>query len=273
MFSPGRSTSFLAAVLRFMDVVYHGAVRSIRRTDGNALVGLVKSMSQTIVMVGVFYIALSFMGGRKAAIRGDYFMYMMTGIFMFMTHIKTIAAVSGAEGPTSPMMQHAPMNTLVAILSAALSTLYIQCLALFVMLFVYHMAYAPVVIDNVPGAMGMVLLAWYTGAANGLIFLAIKPWYPGPSAMVQQMYTRANLFASGKMMVGNSIPFWLLPYFTWNPLFHVIDQTRGYVFINYNPHYSSWEYAFWFATALLMAGFIGEGYTRRHASLSWYAKR
>jgi len=273
MFAPTPSTSTAAAVLRFTEVVYHGAVRSIQRTDGNALLGLVKSMSQTITMVGVFYIALSFMGGRRVAIRGDYFMYLLSGIFLFMVHIRTIGAVSTSEGPTSPMMQHAPMNTLVAILSSALSTLYIEFLALFVMLFVYNVGFNPVVVDDIPGALGMVVLAWYTGIGYGLIFLAMKPWFPGPARMVQQSYSRVNLFASGKMMVGNTIPFFLLPYFTWNPLFHVIDQARGFVFINYNPHYSSWEYAFWVGTAVLMVGFIGEGYTRRHASLSWYAKR
>jgi len=213
------------------------------------------------------------MGMRRVAIRGDYFIYLMTGIFMFMTHVKAIAAISMSEGPTSPMMQHAPMNTLVAILSAALAQIYIQFLALFFMMFVYHVGWNRLEIDDVSGTIGMVFLAWYTGIGTGLIFLAAKPWFPGAAGLVQQVYTRVNLFASGKMMVANTLPFSMLPYFTWNPLFHIIDQTRGFVFINYNPHFSNWPYAFYVGTALIIIGFIGEGYTRRHASLSWFAKR
>ena len=30
----------------------------------------------------------------------------------------------------------------------------------------------------------------------------------------------------------------MLTIFDWNPLFHTIDQARGFTFINYNPHYS-----------------------------------
>jgi len=273
MFAPNRSNTTLSAILRFVDVVYHGAVRSIRRTDGNALIGLIKSIGQTIMMVAVFAVMLSSLGMRQVAIQGDYFIYLMTGIFVFMTHVKTIGAVAMSEGPTSPMMQHAPMNTLVSILSAALSTLYIQFLGLIFMLFIYHVGWNRVTIDDVPGSIGMVFLAWYTGIGTGLIFLAAKPWFPGPAGMVQQVYTRVNLFASGKLTVGNTLPFWMLPYFTWNPLFHIIDQMRGFVFINYNPHFSNWPYAFYVGTAMLMVGFIAEGYTRRHASLSWYSKR
>ena len=75
------------------------------------------------------------------------------------------------------------------------------------------------------------------------------------------------------MVLGNSLPFTMLPFFTWNPLFHIIDQARGFIFINYNLHFSNSAYAFYVGTVLIMIGFIAEGYTRRHASLSWYAKR
>ena len=54
---------------------------------------------------------------------------------------------------------------------------------------------------------------------------------------------------------------------------HAIDQARGYVFINYNPHYSSWEYAFWVGIVLTMVGLMGEFYTRQHVSVSWNARR
>ena len=61
--------------------------------------------------------------------------------------------------------------------------------------------------------------------------------------------------------------------FDWNPLFHAIDQSRGYVFINYNPRYSSWEYPLTIGIILLMVGLMGEFYTRKNASISWSARR
>jgi ABC-type polysaccharide/polyol phosphate export permease len=38
------------------------------------------------------------------------------------------------------------------------------------------------------------------------------------------------------------MPGYMLVFFDWNPLFHLIDQTRGFVFNNYFPHHSSIEY-------------------------------
>ena len=73
------------------------------------------------------------------------------------------------------MMQHAPMNTIIAIYAAALSSLYLQLLSLFCVLFIYHVVFVPVVIDDPIGAMGMLLAAWFSGVAIGTVFLALKP--------------------------------------------------------------------------------------------------
>ena len=104
-------------------------------------------------------------------------------------------------------------------------------------------------------------------------FLAIKPWFPGFVQVASSVYSRANMIASGKMFVANQMPTYILAFFTWNPIFHTIDQCRGFVFINYNPHYSSIAYPFWLSIGLMFIGLLGEFYTRKNASLSWQAKR
>ncbi|MGB7261148.1 MAG: ABC transporter permease, partial [Albidovulum sp.] len=55
--------------------------------------------------------------------------------------------------------------------------------------------------------------------------------------------------------------------------FHILDQARGFVFINYNPQKTSLEYPIYVTLALMMLGLMGEFYTRKHASLSWTAGR
>jgi ABC-type polysaccharide/polyol phosphate export permease len=165
------------------------------------------------------------------------------------------------------------MNTMVAILSAALGSLYIQTVSLFLILFVYHVAFTPLEIEQPIQAYGMILLAWVTGASVGLVFLVLKPWAPGVVGILTTIYQRANMIASGKMFLANTLPSFMLAMFDWNPLFHCIDQARGFVFINYNPHYSNWEYAAWVALTLVVIGLMGEFYTRRHVSISWSARR
>ena len=271
MFAPRTHTSSWQSALTILELIYHATVRSVRKTHGNAIIGLAMSIVQTVILVAVFYVMFSILGLRGTAIRGDFLLYIMSGIFLFLTHNKAVSAVMGSEGPTSPMMNHAPMNTTIAIASAAIGTLYIQVLALFVVLFVYHVAFTPIEILYPIPAFGMVLLAWFSGCAVGMVFLALKPWMPGFVALASQIYTRANMVASGKMFVANTLPSYMLAMFDWNPLFHCIDQARGFVFINYNPHFSSVEYPLFLSIALIMIGLMGEFYTRRHASLSWSA--
>jgi ABC-type polysaccharide/polyol phosphate export permease len=271
--STGKPHSGFGTAISMFELIYHSIVRSVRKTHNNAIMAIVMNMLQMVIFVGAFYVMFSILGLRGAAIRGDFLVYIMTGIFLFMTHTKTFTAVVGSEGPASPMMQHAPMNTIISISSAALGALYVQVLSLFMVLFIYHVAFTPLEIEEPFGAFGMLMLAWFTGVGAGLVLLAIKPWFPTFVSIFTQIYQRVNMIASGKMFVANSLPSFMLAMFDWNPLFHVIDQSRGYAFINYSPRYSSWEYAWWIGVALLMIGLMGEFYTRRHASISWNARR
>ena len=53
---------------------------------------------------------------------------------------------------------------------------------------------------------------------------ALKSWDSDVVMLVQTVFKRLNMVASGKMFVANSLPGSVLVMFTWNPLFYVIDQ-------------------------------------------------
>lgn len=273
MFEANRRATPSRTFLGIAELIYHSVVRDIRKTHRNALIGLLMNMLQAVIFVAVFFVMFQVLGMRGSAIRGDFLLYIMSGIFLFLTHTKAMSAIVGSEGPASPMMNHAPMNTFIAICAAAISALYLQVLSLVVILFVYHVMFNPVVIEDPIGAMAMLLAAWISGVGVGVIFLAIKPWWPGLSQIGSNLYSRANMIASGKMFVANSLPSSMLVLFDWNPLFHAIDQARGYIFIHYNPHFSSSTYPFYVAIGLITIGLMGEFYTRKNASVSWGATR
>lgn len=255
------------------EVIFHSIVRDVRKQHNNAFVAIGMNMLQIALFVGAFYVMFSLLGLRGAALRGDFILYIMTGIFLYMTHIKSVGAVAGAAEPYSAMMLHAPMNTIVAIVSSALGSLYIQVLSVLIILFGYHVIAKPLEIEDPLSAFAMFLLAWFTGCAVGLVMLAIKPWFPTFVKIFSTLYQRANMIASGKMFVANTLPGFMLAMFDWNPLFHCIDQARGYTFINYYPRYSSWEYALWVGIILVVIGLMGEFYSRQYASISWNARR
>ena len=265
-------TTFQSAVAH-AELVYHSIVRDVRKAHGNALVSILLNMVQTVIFVVAFMVMFDLLGLRRSAVRGDFLLYIMSGIFLFLTHTKTLGAVVGSEGPASPMMKHAPMNTLIAIMSAAFSTLYIQVLSMVAILFIYDVVFQPITIERPVGAFGCLLLAWFSGAAIGVVLLALKPWFPRTVGIFSTIYQRANMIASGKMFLANALPGYMLAMFDWNPLFHAIDQARGFIFINYFPRYTSMDYPLIVGLSLIMIGMMGEFYTRRHASLSWNARR
>ena len=263
----------LGATVRTLELIYHTAVRNVRKTHNNAVLAILMNMLQIALMVVVFYVMFSILGLRAFAVRGDFLLYIMSGIFLYLTHMKAVGAVAGADGPSSAMMQHAPMNTAISIAGNILSTLYVQVISMLMVLFIYHVAFTPLVIEDPVGAFAMFLLAFFTGLGVGLILIAIKPWAPAFVGIFMTIYQRANMIASGKMFVANTLPGYMLAMFDWNPLFHCIDQARGYAFVNYFPRNSSWEYALWVGITLLMIGLMGEFYTRKHVSHSWGARR
>jgi ABC-type polysaccharide/polyol phosphate export permease len=108
--------SWLSLGFETLELIYHVAVRNLRKTHNNAVLGLLMSIVQALLMLLIMYFMMSLFGMRRIAVRGDFMLYVMSGVFMFMTHIKAIGAVSGADGPTSQMMMHAPMNPIISIM-------------------------------------------------------------------------------------------------------------------------------------------------------------
>lgn len=272
MFEQRRYHTTASSAAGLLELIYVSTVRNIRTGPGSGTLGLISSIAQTVLLILLFYLIFSLLDFRRTAIRGDFLLFIMSGVFVYITHIKALGAVFGSEGPTSPMMKHAPMNTIVMICSSALASLYIQTLAVFAVLFLYHAIFTPITIDRPVAAYGCILLSWFSGVAVGMVLLAARPWAPGFIAIVRTIYSRANMFASGKMFVANMMPGFMIPWFDWNPLFHIIDQGRGFVFINYNPHFSSITYPVVLSLVLLVVGLMGEFVTRRSASLSWRAR-
>jgi ABC-type polysaccharide/polyol phosphate export permease len=260
MFAKPRHTrSGLLGTLAFLEQVYFGTVRGMRKSSGrNAVLGLIGSIMQTVIFIMAFYFMFQLMAVRSSPIKGDYMLYIIPGIDMFMTHNTVVQAVAGAEGPTSGMMQHAPMNTMITVCSAALQSLYQQTITIGTILLIYHLAFNPVDVFNPIGLAGVFLLSWFTGVAIGMVFLALTPWHPPLVKILLMVYRRVNMLASGKMFVVNTLPPFMLAMFDWNPLFRCVDQARGVMFISYSPIHLNLSYPLKVALVAIIIGLMLE---------------
>ncbi|TRW98647.1 ABC transporter [Paracoccus sp. M683] len=273
MFVQHRNRNLVEAAFNTLQLIYFQTIYVLRSEHRSPIIGLFLTIVQSSLMVGMFLLLYLVIGVRTSPIRGDFLIFIMTGIFVFVTHVQASGAVSGSGALTSGMTKHAPMNSAVLIAGAALAVLYRQMLSCVVILWLYHALVTPVVINDWVGCLAMLMLAWLSGCCVGLIFLSIRPWAPKAAGLLTTVYARLNMIASGKMFVANTLPNFMLPYFEWNPLFHIIDQTRGYAFINYVPHKTNLAYPIYFTITLAMIGLMAEFVTRRSVSASWSAGR
>lgn len=272
LFAPRQNRNMVEAGLAQLMLVYHQTVFNLRRTHSNAIVGLAMTILQSVMMVGAFVMLFLFMGVRSSPVRGDFMVFMMTGIFLYLTHIQTISAVAMSGRQAKAMAMHLPLTSAVAITAGALAVLYRQTLASLVILTVYYV-FQPFTVEHPVGCIAMFLLAWASGAAIGLVVLAARPWAPEAITIVMTTFQRANMVFSGKMFLANTMPGFLMPMFAWNPLFHIIDQARGFAFVNYTPLRTSLTFPLYATLVITMLGLALEFVTRKHESASWSAGR
>nr|WP_247744225.1 ABC transporter permease [Ruegeria sp. R14_0] len=256
------------------ELIYHAVVRSIRSQRSNAVLAVLINIVQVVALVTVFYLIMTLIGKLTgiAKIRGNPILFLLSGVFLFLTHVKAVSTVSGVATGNNPMMLHSPMNMMVGLLATAFGALYTQVVSILVILFVYHVTIEPLEIQDPGGAFYMLVLAWFTGCAIGVVFMALKPWLPTFVGITSTVYRRIQMIFSGKMFVANSLGGLTLTMFIWNPLFHIIDQCRGFVFRNYFPRNTNWEYPLWVGLVLLLIGLLGIFFTRQHVSKSWGAR-
>jgi ABC-type polysaccharide/polyol phosphate export permease len=270
MFPARRNRNLTEAASAWLELLYHCTVREIRKASGSAAMGLGVVLLQNVAMIAIMYLVYSyFLGLRALAIRGDFMVFLVTGIFFLMTHNRTLNEVMSSGNPISPMMQHAPMTPVIAVAVAALSVLYQQVMTGLIIYAAVHIWKGSFPIDDPAGLILPFLLAWSSGIAVGLIFKGLKPFAPRLVTILSRIYRITNMFTSGKLLPVNYMASNLLAWFIWNPLLHCIDQARGAAFVNYFPRHTNLEYPFWFTAGFVLLGLMADAWLRKNLSLSW----
>ena len=100
MFVQRRNRNLVQAAFTTLALIYHQTVHTLRQTHANAVIGILITMMQSVLMVAGFLAMYWVMGVKRSPIRGDFIVYIMSGIFMFMAHAQAIGAVAGAGSPT-----------------------------------------------------------------------------------------------------------------------------------------------------------------------------
>jgi len=257
----------LTGAFEFFELVYHSVVREVRMQSGNATFGILKEVT-TISLFMVFFYVLAKFVGRNGAIRGDLMMYLLTGVVLLVVHIKAIGSAKSASKATSAIMQHAPMTVILSILAKAFSGLYLQAVAVIIIVAVLWIFGTDLTVQNPSGLVLPVFFTWASGISIGMIFMLLTPVIPAVIGPIAMLYQRAQMITSGKFLPAAYMPAALLPYFDWNPLFHTIDQARIATFVNYNSDITNIGYPIKFTLVAMLLGLMGEFWSRKNLSKS-----
>jgi len=267
MASAPQSKSMFFGALEFVDLIFHSIVREVRTQSGNATFGILKEVSNITIFMGLFYLVSIFMG-RAGAIRGSLVLFLLTGVILFLTHIKAVASVRGASKATSAIMMHTPMTVILSISAKAFAGLYLQFVAVLLVVIALWIFGADITVQNPGGLVLPLFFSWASGISVGMLFMIFAPVIPSLVNTLSPIYQRAQMFTSGKFIPAAYMPGVMVGYFSWNPLFHTIDQARVAAFVNYNSDVTNMAYPIWFTMIALLIGLMGEFWARRNLSKS-----
>jgi ABC-type polysaccharide/polyol phosphate export permease len=243
----------IGSVCDIADIVQQAAMRDIIRSGPGLTRAVALSVLQSVLLVGSFFVMSNAIGLGGPAIRGDLLIYLMTGIFLFNIHARTVMAVMSCEGSTNELRMYRASPILMTI-GAAFGALYIQVVTAILLFFIYHVFWKTIDLDSIVAGLPLLGALWIGSIGLGQILLALKMAAPRLASSLAQAWTRIGMLTSGGMFVANALPSHLVKFVSWNPLFHIIDQMRCAVFINYSCHISSPVKPYIFAVCAIMLG-------------------
>ena len=265
--------SLIFEIFRFVDLLYHTTVRNIRKDSINPIISVLNQIVMAIILVFVFLFFIRILGMRSVAIRGNEVQFIMSGIFLYLVHVGALGAAQSVGSQRSAINLHTHITHLMSVLAAGLAQLYIMILATTILLSVTHILVDPVEFDSLSGFAFAFFMSWVCGMAIGYLINALSPFAPRIMTILAALYTRGNMIFSGKMLVANTLPAAMLPFFLWNPLFHIIDYSRGESFINYTPRVSNIYYPIWVTIVLFVLALMLQKMADKKVSASWGKRR
>ena len=205
--------------------------------------GFIKALLENVFMFVLMMGFMLLMRGVGAKIRGEFGFFVLTGIALFMLHNKVFQAVSSMS-KGDPMMPVLSISRGMMICGSILHVVYMQTCVTAIFFAVMCIIYQTIPVQDWSGIAYCYVLVIAWSIAVGLFFLSIQPLAPVIIPKIAQMYRRIGMITSGKMIPGNMMGMMgrFHGIFIMNPLFHLIDQTRGFTFQHYNPFISSLTY-------------------------------
>lgn len=261
--------SFPVAAAAFASLVFALVVRDLRTEHRNASIGILISIGQPLVLGLIFYFLIDLFSIRGSLVRGDDLTFVMSGFVLFFLHLRTAGAVAGAL--KKDMMKHARATPFLLVAVKAVSAAYNNLLALIILMLANYLLRGVFELHDPLKFIAVLFWCWLGGVAVGMIFMALKHYFTW-GKLAENSYARIMFLTSGKFFVANTIAPSLRAVLEWNPLFHLLDQGRDAIFLNYTAKTTSFVYPIAVILFLLALGFLAEHHVRRNYNASHFPR-
>ena len=241
-------------------------VRTIREESGGPAIGLLRGIGMALFFCLIFYFVMTFLRLTSLAVRGDLMVFIIIGIgFFFAAKMTMMAALQGMTNSWD-MAAHPHLSPVLFVYAKSLAVFYNYFIAI-VILFIGNGLINGVFELQTPILFfPLFTLGWLCGMGAGMVlgFMVFYFWW---ATVFKRVFLKIMFITSGKFTNANVIPNDALPFFTWNPMFHLIDQMRGAAFVNYTPQNTNMVYPIIVTFFLVVGGHILHDYMLRHRNV------
>ncbi len=192
-------------------------------------------------------------------------MFMVTGYLTWQCFNSTYDRAQSATGMSQALLHFPHVTGLDLVVARAMLEI-----MTFTLILIIFTVIGMLMTDNAwPDRPRLALLAfWYAGlggAVLGGLVGALTPLMRSLNNFVSPIL-RLGFFTSGIFFTAAQLPSWVLPYLSWNPMFHVIERVRETWFAAYVSPIADEIYVIRILVFGLAAALLAERLSRRWQS-------
>lgn len=258
--------TFFNGLLNYSFLMWALVVRSLREETGGAAIGFLRGVLMALVFCLAFYFLMTIFGLGGLTVRGDLMVFILIGVGFFFAMKFTMTAAMKAMQSSWKMAAHPHISPILLVYADSLGVFYNWFLAIVIIFIGNSLVTGHVELQNPIMFFPIFFITWLTGMGVGMI-LGFLIFYFSWFMIIKRVLFKLMFFTSGKFTNANLLPMSLIDIFTWNPLFHLIDQMRQAAFVNYTAHHTNMVYPIICCFVLLLAGHILYDYMLRRRNV------
>ncbi|SFE41649.1 ABC transporter permease [Roseivivax sediminis] len=229
-------------------------LREMSTTNGRSPMGYLWAILEPVA--GIALLSLVFAAGfRSPPIGTNFAIFFASGVLPFLAYVDLNNKVATAQRFSKPLLSYPGVTFIDTIVSRVILNAITQSLICFILFTGIIVMFDLDMILNVPAiALGYVMafsLSIGIGTLNSY-FLTIYPIWE----KIWAIFNRPLFIISCVIFLYDTVPQPYRDWLWWNPLIHIVGQTRSGVFATYDGSYVSYVYIFSISAVTFAAGLV-----------------